>query len=112
MSFYDFVCPRQHIRRNREADLLCRLKVNDEFKLRCLLHWQISRFGSFQYLVHVNSRTPIQVIVLHPIGHEATLINKLLLELNSRQPVSARKLDDSLSFGQQSETRDLDTRAD
>ena len=75
-------------------------KVDDELKLRCLLHRQISRFGTFQDLVHVNSRAPIEVIVVRPVGHETALIDKLLLEVNSRQPVFAGKLDDPLSFGE------------
>src|SRR5207249_7005394 len=50
--------------------------------------------------VHVTSRAPIEVIVVHPIGHEATLIDKLLRKVNSRQAVFAGKLDDPLSFGE------------
>src|SRR5688500_18781802 len=65
------VCPCQHVRRNLEADLLGGFEVNDEFKLRCLLHWQISRFGAFQDFVHVNSRAPIKVDIVRSVGHEA-----------------------------------------
>ena len=54
----------------------------------------------FKNLVHVNSRAPIEVIVVRPVGHETALIDKLLLEVNSRQPVFAGKLDDPLSFGE------------
>ena len=92
--------PLEHAAWNCQTDLFCRLEVNDEFKLRCLLHRQISRFGAFQDLVHVNSRAPIEVIEVRPIGHETALIDKLLLEVNSRQPVFAGKLDDPLSFGE------------
>ena len=35
-----------------------------------------------------------------PVGHEAARIDKLLLEVNSRQAVRAGKLDDPLSFGE------------
>ena len=35
------------------ANLFCRLEVNDEFKLRCLLYRQISRFGSLEDFVYV-----------------------------------------------------------
>src|SRR5258705_10889222 len=86
-SLDHLIRPREHFRRNSQADLLSRLKVNDEFKLRCLLHRQISRFGTFQYLVEVNRRAPIEVNVIRPVGHKAALIDKLLLEVNSRQPV-------------------------
>src|SRR4029434_2146758 len=88
------------------------VKIDDEFKLRRLLHRQISRFGAFEYLIHVNSRTPIEVIEVCSIGHETTLINKLLLNVNSRQPVFSRKLDDSLSFGEKEASCDRHDRVD
>ncbi len=75
-----------------------RLMTNSNF---CrLLHRQISRFGTSQDLVHVNSRASEQVIEVRPVRHETTLIDKLLLEVNSRQPVLAGKLDDPLSIGE------------
>ena len=73
-------------------------KVDDKFKLRRLLDRQIGRFGAFQDLVDVNSRAAIEVIVVRPVGHEAARIDKLLLWVNSRQPVFDGKLDDPLSF--------------
>src|SRR6185436_9442689 len=47
---------------------------------------------TFQDLVHVNSRAPIEIIEVRPIGHEAALIDKFPLEVNSRQPVFGGKL--------------------
>ena len=79
MSSYDSIRTLEHAVRNCQIDLFCRLKVDDELKLRCLLHRQISRFGTFQDLVHVNSREPILVIGVRPVGHETALIDKLLL---------------------------------
>src|SRR3989441_3289459 len=95
----------KHADWNCQSNLFCRFKVNDEFKLRCLLHRQISRFGTFQDLVHVNSRALIEVNEVCSIEHKAALIDKLLLEVNSRQAVFAGKLDDSLSFGEKNATR-------
>ena len=76
------------------------LQINDKFKLRCLLHRQISRFGAFQNFIHVNSGAPIEVIEVRSVGHETALVDKLLLEVNTRQAVFAGKLDDPLSFGE------------
>ena len=59
---------------------------------------KISRLGAFQDLVHVNSRAPKEVIEVRPVGHEAAVIDKLLLGVNSRQAVFTGKLDDPLSF--------------
>ena len=52
-SLDDFIRPREHVDWNCKTDLFCRLKVDHEFKLRRLLHRQISRFGAFQDLVNV-----------------------------------------------------------
>src|SRR4029453_5533468 len=52
---------RQHIGRNRQADLLSRLQVDDQLELDRLLHGKIGRFSAFQNLVHVSGDAPIQV---------------------------------------------------
>ena len=59
----------EHAVRNGETNLFCRFEVYDEFKLRCLLHWQISRFGAFQDLVNIVGRASIEVRVVRTIGH-------------------------------------------
>src|SRR5262245_1959180 len=92
--------PLEHPDRYCQSDLFCRLEINNEFKLRRLLHWQVSGFGTFQDLVYVNSNLPVQVNVIRSIRHEAAFIDKLLLEVNSRQPMFAGELDDPLSFGE------------
>src|SRR5262245_21436303 len=88
------------------------LKFDHKLELRRLLHRQISRFGTFQNLVHVNSRAPIEFSVVRPVGHEAALINKLLLEVDSRQPVFAGKLNDPLSLGEKAASGNRHNRAD
>ena len=39
-------------------------------------------------------------MVVHPVKHEPTFIDKLLLEVNRREAVFTGKLDDPLSFGE------------
>ena len=67
MSLDHFIRSREQVDWNCQANLFCRLEVYDKLKLRCLLHRQISRFGAFQDLVHVNSCTPKEVIVVRPV---------------------------------------------
>ena len=98
--FNHLIRPLKNAARNCQTNLFCRLKIDDEFELRCLLHRQIGRFGAFQNLIHVNSRAPKEVNVVRSIGHETTLIDKLLMRVNSWQPVFAGKLDDPFSFGE------------
>ena len=55
----DFIRPRQHVRRNRQADLLGRLEIDHELKLRRLLHWQIGGLGALQDSVHEIGDAPV-----------------------------------------------------
>ena len=82
------------------TDLFCRGKANDEFKPHRLLDRNVSRFRSLKNLVYVVGGLAEQIIEVRSVGHEAALINKFLLEVNSRQPVFRGKLDDPLSFGE------------
>src|SRR5713226_1765606 len=91
-SFYNLIRPREHVDWNCKTNLFCRLKVNDELKPHRLLYGQVSRLRSLEDLVHVNRREPIAVGEVRPIGHEAALIDILLLWVNSRQPVFNGKL--------------------
>ena len=43
LSFDDFIRPHQHVRRNRYTDLLSRLEIDDELKLRRLLEGEYPR---------------------------------------------------------------------
>src|SRR5438132_4468866 len=96
----DFIRPREHFDWNCQANLFCCFKVNDELKLRRLLYRQLSRFRALEDLVYVVSGAAEQVVDVRPIEHQTAFINKLLLEVNSRQPVFAGKLYDPLSFGE------------
>jgi hypothetical protein len=45
------------------------------------------------YLVYTNSRVPKEVIEVRPVGHATALVDKLFLEVNSRQLMFAGYLD-------------------
>src|SRR5687767_14625546 len=96
-SFDHLIRSLEHAVRNGETNLFCCFKIDDEFKLRRLLYGQISRFGTFQDLVDVNSRAPVQVSGGSPVEHEPSLINKFLLRVNRRDPMLASKLNDAFS---------------
>src|SRR5262249_40565365 len=98
------VRPREKLRRKCQPDLFSCLQVDRKLELRYLLHRQIGRFGTFQNLVHVNSRTPVEVNVVCPVRHKTALIDKLLLRINSREPVLDSKLHDPFSFGEKAVT--------
>jgi len=58
ISLDQLVRARQHVGRNRHADLLGGLEIDEELELRRLLHWQIGGLGSLQDLVHKVSGAP------------------------------------------------------
>jgi hypothetical protein len=47
----DLIRPRQQRRREREAECLGGLQINDELELRRLLDWKVGGLGAFQNLV-------------------------------------------------------------
>jgi len=55
---------------NGQADLLRGLQVDDQLELHRLLHRQVSRLGAFQYFVHVESDTPVQIVKIGSISHD------------------------------------------
>ena len=92
MSSYDPIRSRQHIRRNREADLLGRFQIDDELELRRLLHRQISGLGAFQNLVHISGGAPVHVGKARAVKHEATSVHKLCPFVYRREPILCREL--------------------
>ena len=57
-SLDHLVRPIQQRLRDRQADLLCRLEIDDELKLRRLLDGQVSGLGAFENPVHVVGGAP------------------------------------------------------
>jgi hypothetical protein len=45
--------PRQHVRRDRQADLLGGFQIDDQLELRRLLDGNVSRLGAMQNPIHV-----------------------------------------------------------
>src|SRR5215475_3491531 len=97
---YYFVRPRQDIRRNRETDLLYCLEVDDQLKLRRLLHWDIGGFGSFENLVHLDGCAPDYVIVVCPIGYKSTCFHPFFILEYCRQAILCQKIENSSLMSQ------------
>src|SRR5262249_5048006 len=90
----------QHVRRNCEVDLLGGFEIYNKLKPGWLLHRQVGRLCTFESLVDVVRGLAVEISVVLTVGHEATYVDKLLLKVNSRQPVLDGELDDPLSFGE------------
>ena len=57
-SLDQLVRPGEHLRRNRQADLLRRLQIDHQLELRRLLYRQITGLSFLQDLVHVICGAP------------------------------------------------------
>ena len=75
LSFNDLIRPRQHIRRNRQADLLRRLQIDDELELHRLLHGEISGLAAFQYLVHIGGGAAELGVTFCPVNFGTLVVD-------------------------------------
>src|SRR5215813_5495116 len=91
-SLDNFVRSHQHIRWNRQADLLGRFQVDDELKLRRLFHRQISRLCAFQNLVHIDGDPTIQVGIAWTVVHKPPLIHIFWSAVDRREPALYREV--------------------
>src|SRR5215510_1284435 len=100
-AFLDhLIRPRKKLWRKCQPNLFRSLQVDDELELRCLLHWQIGRLGTSENLIHVTSRTAVEVNVVHSIGHETALIDICPLVINRGQAVFVGKFNKQTLFGE------------
>ncbi len=70
---------REHIRTNRQRDLLRRSKIYHQLELRRLLHRKIGTFGGFEDLVDVGGATPVTIRGVRPISYESGSIDTVLV---------------------------------
>src|SRR5262245_20286717 len=92
-AFLDhFIRPHQHIRRNRQADLLRRFEIDDEFKLCRLLHGKVGGLGTLQDLVHICSGTPVQVDNVRAVAHKTPSLYIIWKGAYRWEPVLCREL--------------------
>src|SRR5262245_16476744 len=81
----------QHIRRNRQADLLRCYEIDHQLELRRLFHGQIDWLPSFEDFVHIDRGAPVQVGTVRPIGHKAAVFDKFRRVIDRREPALYRE---------------------
>src|SRR4029453_18835001 len=59
--FNDSIRPCQHVRRDRQRNLLGGYQVDDQFKLSRSLYRQVGRFRTLKDLIHIDRSAPILV---------------------------------------------------
>src|SRR5262249_14342976 len=88
-----FIRPSQHIRRDREVDLLGSFQIDHQFKLGWLLHRQISGLGTLKNLVNILSGAAGQIGRVDSVPHESSRFHNSSTHPHRREPVLCRKLD-------------------
>jgi hypothetical protein len=77
-SLLDYlICPRQHRRRDRQADHLGSLEVDHEFKLPRLLDGKIGRFGALEDPVHVDGGAPELLRQVGPVAQQPSCLRRM-----------------------------------
>ena len=64
--------PRQHVGRNRQADLIRCFQIYHKLELGRLLDRQIGGLASLQDSVHILCHAPVAVREVRPVVHEPT----------------------------------------
>src|SRR5262249_47148781 len=92
-SFDDYVRPREHVRRNRQADLMGSLEINNKLKLLWLLDGKVGGVSAFQDLVDIRSGASVQVGHTHAIRHKPPGFYIFSDTVHRREPALCRKFD-------------------
>lgn len=93
------VRPCQHVRRNRNADLLGRLEINHELELGRLLDGQVRGLSPFENLIYEVRRAPHRIMTAGGIGNEATILDERSSSTHGWKPVLRGKLEELSSMG-------------
>jgi hypothetical protein len=91
-SLDHLVRSRQHSLRDRDADLLRRLEIDHQLKLRGLLHRKMGGLGAFENLIRVCGGAAAQINKAHAAGHKPPGFHILALQVYRQQPTHYRVL--------------------
>src|SRR5258706_4015260 len=79
--------PQQQRRRDREAERLGGLQVDDQLELRGLLYGQIAGLGALEDFIDVACGAPVESGTVVAIGHETTVSREEILDVYPGQLV-------------------------
>src|SRR2546426_11666379 len=97
------VGPQEERRRDRQAERLGGLEVDDQIELGRLLDGQVAGLGALQNLVHVGGGTAPQVVRIWPISDEAANVGEIPERIHCRQVVLDAQVSEPAQVGVEQE---------
>src|SRR5881397_749670 len=94
--FDDLVRSHQQRLRNREAERLRGLEVDDQLVLTWCFHWKSRRAGTAQDLIDVDGGATELFAEARRVRHEPTGLGELPCRAHGREPVLPRQLSNAL----------------
>jgi len=80
----------QHVRRDRQANLLRGLEVDYELKLHRLLHRQVGGLSAFQNLVYVSRAAASQIGSADTVSHKTSSFHRFANLIHYRNAIFYR----------------------
>src|SRR5262249_5014633 len=94
LSLDHLIRSRQHVRWNRQADLLRSLQIEHKLELHRLLDRKVGWLGPFEDLIDISGSAPIQVGSVRSICHQTAKFDEFLQMKDRRQTALCGKLRD------------------
>src|SRR5262245_11098199 len=83
--FDHLICPRQQRRRDRQAERLGRLEIDDQLELSWLLHRQVARVSALQNSVDIDGGAPPYMRAVWTIAQQASPLHPESVWIHSWQ---------------------------
>ena len=109
-SFDDSVRPRQHVRRDREADLLGGLEIEHQIELDRLLYREIGGFCALENLVDEYRGAAKQVVGICSVGHQAAVFDVIGPWIHGRPAIFFGEVNNLFAMGIEESARHHEQR--
>src|SRR4030095_4996282 len=86
--------PRQQRRRDRQAERLGGLEVDDQLELGGLLDRKVSRLRPLENAIDIARHAPVHVREAYAVGHEAAVADVFSELVHGRQTVARSQVDE------------------
>src|SRR5687768_9855848 len=100
-SLDHLISANEQRRRNRQAERLGRLHIDEQFEFRRLLDWQISGLCALENFYDIVRGSSVQIFPIDAVRHETTEIDEEAKPIHRRDAVPRGQLNDALTVFEQ-----------